>query len=279
QQSAERILQTELEHQYHVLENGRVNLFWIIGALVLLIPALLIAVVGVVVALVIAVSPTSVNAIVAFLTGQGWVRNLVVHMVGMGIATDLVVGLVSLSLAANAITREYRGATWPLLLMTGVSARHMVLGKWWASVLVLRRDFISVAILRVGLVCAAFVILPIIMVRVGFVSNVWLLLLAIGLSLVYSVLDAQVIAAIAILGALAVERDGSGLAVSLRMAVILIGWAVAGAVIALMWENLSLAFVVIPAALVVVWIGLLAVGLWALLWVGVRARILPRHTT
>jgi hypothetical protein len=199
-------------------------------------------------------------------------------MLGMAIATDFVVSLVALALAADSVTREYRGQTWALLLLTGVSARYLVLGKWWASVLVLRRDFISVTILRVGGVCTAFVMLPILMFRVNLIGNVFLLLLAVVLIVLYSMLDAQIIAALGILGSLSLEQDRSGLGMVLRLVIVLIGWALVVLTVMLLWNSgLSYAFIIVPAVLVTVWALLLAAVLWLTLFIGVRARILPRH--
>ncbi|MEM6529590.1 MAG: hypothetical protein AAF653_14930, partial [Chloroflexota bacterium] len=76
-----------------------------------------------------------------------------------------------------------------------------------------------------------------------------------------------------------VERDGSGLALGLRLAVLMVGAASVVATVFATWTRLEWAFIVIPVVLVGVWAVMLAVGLWLMLVVGVRARILPRHVT
>jgi hypothetical protein len=56
----------------------------------------------------------------------------------------------TLTLAADTIRREKRGGTWESLLLTGVDARRLVLGKWWAVVRTVWRDYALLAGLRVG---------------------------------------------------------------------------------------------------------------------------------
>ena len=206
-------------------------------------------------------------------------RNLLLLMVAMAFATDVVVSLVALALASNAITREYQGNTWPLLLLTGLSAREMVLGKWWASVLVLRRDFISVTILRVGLISLLYLAPPTPLATdgVNLVVRLGAYALAILLTLVFSVLDAQVTAALGVLGALTGRNTGVGLLLRL-FALLISGGVLAWLVLAVRGTSaLGWLFLTIPAVMVALWVALLGLSLWGALWVGVRARLLPRH--
>ncbi|HRF99264.1 MAG TPA: hypothetical protein PLZ51_28825, partial [Aggregatilineales bacterium] len=55
------------------------------------------------------------------------------------------------------ITRERKGQTWDVLVLTNVDARQIVLGKWWASLVALWGDHAMIGFLRVGLVCGAVV--------------------------------------------------------------------------------------------------------------------------
>lgn len=54
----------------------------------------------------------------------------------------------TLALTANSITREAQGNTWELLVLTGLDARQIVLGKWWATVRRMWRLYAVLALLR-----------------------------------------------------------------------------------------------------------------------------------
>jgi len=56
--------------------------------------------------------------------------------------------LRTLALAANSISREKRGGTWDVLLLTGVDARQIVRGKWWATVRYVWRSYALLMLLR-----------------------------------------------------------------------------------------------------------------------------------
>ena len=275
--SGEALLGRERAHQYFVLQNGRVSIFWIVAAVALLLPAVLAAFGVVTAALVVLWSDFALARAYEFGLGNGAVRNLLVTMVGMAVATDIVVTLVALALASNAVVREHQNNTWDLLLLTGLSARRFVLGKWWASVLVLRRDFISVTILRAGLVSLLFLSPQSVLVRgdSGPVALLAAYLLALLLALVYSVLDAQFTAALGVLGGLSGRSTGVSLLLRLG-ALVLAGLALAVLVLASRGTPaLGWLFLSVPAVLAGLWMVMLALSLWAALWTGVRVRILP----
>jgi hypothetical protein len=58
--------------------------------------------------------------------------------------------LRTLAFAANTISREKRGGTWDILLLTPMSARQIVRGKWWATVRHVWRGYLLLALLRAG---------------------------------------------------------------------------------------------------------------------------------
>jgi hypothetical protein len=58
--------------------------------------------------------------------------------------------LRTLALASNSISREKRGGTWDLLLLTPVSARQIVRGKWWATLRYVWRGYALLTLLRVA---------------------------------------------------------------------------------------------------------------------------------
>lgn len=54
----------------------------------------------------------------------------------------------ALVLSANSITREKQSKTWDMLVLTGVDAQQIVLGKWWATVQRLWRWYVLLGALR-----------------------------------------------------------------------------------------------------------------------------------
>ncbi|MBI5668127.1 MAG: hypothetical protein HZC41_08965 [Chloroflexi bacterium] len=79
---------------------------------------------------------------------------------GVGVALLLVFTVAlhfalmfrALALAANSIARERQGQTWDMLVLTGIDARQIVLGKWWATVRQLWRQYALLAVLRAGVI-------------------------------------------------------------------------------------------------------------------------------
>ena len=62
-----------------------------------------------------------------------WFGTLVVILGALVMIHHLSVALIGLQLASSAIAREKQGRTWESLLLTGIDARQIVLGKWWAT--------------------------------------------------------------------------------------------------------------------------------------------------
>lgn len=58
--------------------------------------------------------------------------------------------LRTLAFAANSISREKRGGTWDILLLTPVNAHQIVRGKWWATMHHVWRSYLLLALLRAG---------------------------------------------------------------------------------------------------------------------------------
>jgi hypothetical protein len=58
--------------------------------------------------------------------------------------------LRTLAFASNTISREKRGGTWDILLLTPISAHQIVRGKWWATVRHVWREYLLLALLRAG---------------------------------------------------------------------------------------------------------------------------------
>jgi hypothetical protein len=56
----------------------------------------------------------------------------------------------TLVLAFDSIAREKAGGTWDNLVLTHMRTRHIILGKWWATVRRMRGGFVLAALLAVG---------------------------------------------------------------------------------------------------------------------------------
>ena len=63
----------------------------------------------------------------------------------------LSVSVRTLLLASNAIGREKQSDNWESLVLTGVDARRLILGKWWAVIKYVWKTHALSALLRVGL--------------------------------------------------------------------------------------------------------------------------------
>ncbi|MEP6985985.1 MAG: hypothetical protein ABI970_10320 [Chloroflexota bacterium] len=57
-------------------------------------------------------------------------------------------------LSSNSITREKEFQTWELLVLTGINARQIVRGKWWATVQRQVPYYLRLAVLRIGATAA-----------------------------------------------------------------------------------------------------------------------------
>ncbi len=91
--------------------------------------------------------PWRIRQLVLGLGNVGLVLLIVMH-----VAMYAVVTLVTLALAAASISREYEGGTWDNLLLTNMSARQIVRGKWWATLRAMWGDHLLVLLLRLGFI-------------------------------------------------------------------------------------------------------------------------------
>lgn len=139
------VLRAELKHQQYVINTSRSGRFWIVLAVLLLLPAFLASGIFVIEALL------GVN-ISRNLIGESGRELLMLDLIIMNCALYVVMTLITMGLAANSITREQSGKTWETLLLTTLHARQIVIGKWWATLLALWGDHIMLALLRIGLI-------------------------------------------------------------------------------------------------------------------------------
>lgn len=147
------VFAAERRYQGYVIRTNRSSNFSIALALLLLIPALIMAVYSF---FAVAFFGIDLPAVPIFneiqTTGDSLYTVGAVTLVTMNLAHYLVVALISSGLAIFSVQREYRNHTWDLLVLTRVNAWQIATGKIAASLWVLRRDIMIVSVLRVGLV-------------------------------------------------------------------------------------------------------------------------------
>lgn len=150
------VYDAEIRYQDYVIRTNRSSSVWIAAAVLLLIPGLLTALITTIGH---GIFQAELPAVALFSTsgtpGETLYNIGLVALITMNFAHYLVLALVSSGLAIFSIQREYRNHTWELLVLTGVSARQIVMGKIRASMWVVRRDFYMVTLMRVGLVAFA----------------------------------------------------------------------------------------------------------------------------
>jgi ABC-type transport system involved in multi-copper enzyme maturation permease subunit len=151
------VFAAERRYQGYVIRTNRSSNFSIALALLLLIPALIMALFSF---FAVAFFGVDLPIVPIFNEIQTTADSLytigAVTLFTMNLAHYLVVALISSGLAIFSVQREYRNHTWDLLVLTRVSAWQIASGKIGASLWVLRRDIAIVTVLRIGLV--AFVL-------------------------------------------------------------------------------------------------------------------------
>ena len=156
-----------------------------------------------------------------------------VVLIVAAISMYVVVTFITYGLSANSISREKRGNTWDNLRLTKVPPRHIVLGKWLASLRAVLGDHGISIFLRVGLVSYALLVMRVTFttgdtIAIPTVIGVWLLTIGFGL------LDAGVSAALGILSAL--QEGASGAIVTMALLAVRLALTVWGA----LWTYLLL---------------------------------------
>jgi hypothetical protein len=236
------IARAEFRHQRFVIQNSRSGRGWIIMAGLMLLPAMLVGL-GAFVLAFLGLDSTEwaiweneiVNAVVQVGAAALIVMNLALYFVLM---------LVAVGLAYNSVSREKVNRTWEVLLLTNVSAREMVWGKWWASLMALWGDHFMLSFLRVGLV--GFVV-----VQTGDGNPIIMLGLAV-IVVTFTVLDAAFTVALGIVSAISgLNGTVSGSVVlALRFIGMIAGIAVFVILLALVGNNAFLMAMLISAGLI-----------------------------
>ncbi|MBC8100900.1 MAG: hypothetical protein H7Y11_15780 [Armatimonadetes bacterium] len=146
------VYQAEVKRQWHVMEQSRSGRLWILLAIVMVIPAVLTSIVLLVGALTGLLPLLEMTFLFIIARGLPPLMSFaLVWLVVMNVALTLVVMLVSFGLSVDSIQREKRGKTWDNLIMTNITARQLVVGKWLASLRALDGDHFMILVLRLGL--------------------------------------------------------------------------------------------------------------------------------
>jgi hypothetical protein len=79
---------------------------------------------------------------------RGWFSTVTVLMAALLTSHHLSFSSAALQVASTAIAREKQARTWEDLLLTGVDARRIVYGKWWATTRTLWQAYRPLLLLR-----------------------------------------------------------------------------------------------------------------------------------
>ena len=149
------VQESEFNYQRFVIQNSRSGWFWIVLAVLMVVPSLAIALIYIVGLL----SGLIVPPLRTELLGT-WHPNPSLILVTVTVSLNVVVTLVTIGLAHGSIRREKEKHTWSLLRLTTIDSAKIVIGKWWASLWALNGDNVMVIVLRIGLLamaCAVYV--------------------------------------------------------------------------------------------------------------------------
>lgn len=224
------ITQAELRHQWYILEKSRSGTAWIIIAVLMILPAVLMTFYGLILVIFnisLTWNPINPNF------GDNLISVGIVSLIVMNVSLYLIVILITLGLSSNSIARERKGLTWEVLLLTNVDARQVVLGKWWASLVALWGDHAMIGFLRVGAVCALvlsiepYMGLKLAPAPFGLSPVLWHSAVLSLIFIIYTAVDAMFTAALGVGGSVSTQNPSvvSGIIFSARfIAILLFGW-------------------------------------------------------
>lgn len=191
------VAQAELKHQKHVIDTNHAARIWIILAILLVVPTMIVALFTYLAAFLLPFVPV----VRTLYDADGWMMALLMIV---NPALYIVVTLMTFSLSAGSIRREKDAQTWDHLLITTIEPSLIVLGKWWASTRMLAGDHLMVVLVRLGMV--GWIVLGIHEQDpaniVGLPAEVVLLLVLGLITVIYSALDMALTAALGVLSAL-----------------------------------------------------------------------------
>lgn len=131
--------------------------------------------------------------------------------------------------AATSIAREKQAGTWEDLLMTGTTARRLVIGKWWATLRGLFNGYLLLIPLRTGVVVwlgAVFdrsQMMNIVSVRDVVAPTAWAFLATFGVIALFTFGAAAMVAAVGILASALTRKMVTALAAAFLLAGLVFG--------------------------------------------------------
>lgn len=258
------IAQAEFRHQRFIIESNRSNPMVILLASIILLPGIALSVVAFLLALFNLQDVAHwdfLNEPIPSLIVQGFFLSNVV----MNIALYFVLMMIGIALAYNSISREYTRRTWDVLCMTDVSARYVIIGKWWASFVALWGDHMMLVILRVGLACIAILLAP-------HDTNFLIVLSVAVILVVFTLVDVGFTIALAIASALSGKKTmlSSALVLGIRFIGIFIACGVYFLMLIFIMQNQLKEFYLTSLGLIGIFSLLTAFTLWIAEWVGIR---------
>lgn len=143
------ILRAELSHQQRELATRkwrRWSVLFSLGLVVALLSSLSLMIVLPQLSLLLRVPVRDLEEML-----RGWFGTLTVMIGGLIMIHHLTFSVSALQLASTSIAREKQGRTWESLLLTGVDARRIVYGKWWATMQTLWQAYRPLLVLRFAL--------------------------------------------------------------------------------------------------------------------------------
>ena len=81
---------------------------------------------------------------------RGWFGTITILLGALIMIHHLSFSAAAVQLASSTIAREKRGLTWESLLLTGVDARQIIYGKWWATMRTLWQAYRPLLALRLA---------------------------------------------------------------------------------------------------------------------------------
>lgn len=223
---ANPVLKAEFNHQRFVIQQSRSGWFWILLAVLMIVPALISSVIYFGLA---ALDILPIIDFYSFLNTPHALAGLLLVLVNFSLYP--VVSLITMGLAANSIRREKVNHTWGILILTEVRPAQVVFGKWWASLRALNGDQIMVVVVRIGLIgLYTSVILPAYLALDGiFIPQRFYFLLLVPIVVIHALLDSALTSALGVLAAIPEENIGAVVASSVIITRILL------AVLTVLW--------------------------------------------
>lgn len=259
------IAHAELKHQHYVIQSNRAGRVWIMLALGMIAPGVVLSLA----ALMLAVFDVDAGRL-ELLEHPVWITATSiggVSLLVMNLALYVIAMLTALALAFSSITREMQNRTWDILALTNIDAETLVRGKWLACLRAMWGDHLLLVLLRVGMACVLIISVDSVRGGVGIVALIAFIITA------FTLVDIGFTLALAIASGMAdVPANVSG---PVMLSVRLVTVFIAGGGYLLM-----LFFIIIDQINVMILLGVCMVGIYGIvtwLMMGAARRLAIRR--